>query len=808
MESDDFIAPAQQKHNQANSNSQKTKPKKWLKYSFWSLLLIMFIPLVGLSVYVVQVYPTLPDASELRNISYQVPLRIETADGRLITEIGEKRRIPLDYHQIPERMTQAVISAEDDRFYEHFGVDLKGLARAVYELITTGSKQSGGSTITMQVARNFFLTSERTYTRKLNEIILSFKIERELTKQEIMALYLNKIFLGHRSYGVAAAAKTYYGKELAELELHEFAMIAGLPKAPSAFNPVANPPRAKLRRDYVLRRMNELGYITRLEMRMAQEQPIEVTLSGVRIDVEAGYIAEMARQFALENFGEDALNLGLTIVTTLQSEHQLSANQSLRDGLLDYERRQGYRGALAKLSAHTLENDEAIIQAMREFPSPGGLQIATVTSIQQNQANLLMRNGELGVIRFDGMSWAAPFVNINRTGAAPQKIEDVLAVGDVIYLQRQNSTWQLAQNPRADAAIVSLNPRDGSIYALAGGFDFFKSRFNRATQAKRQLGSAFKPILYSAALERDYTLATVVNDAPVVFHDDALEGIWRPENFTGRFYGPTRVRPALAHSRNLVPIRILQDIGIHPTINHAREFGLPHNELNKHRNLSLALGSVEVTPLEAARAYAVFANGGYLIEPHFIRQVRDFNGRTIYHADPLRACQIQCLDNDPSLAPRVISPQNAYLITSMLQDVISYGTGRTASALNRQDLAGKTGTTNQQFDAWFVGYNPDVVTSVWVGFDNPSSLGRRETAGRAALPIWIDYMRTAIQSSPNIPFLQPEGLVNVPIDPDTGLAVPADSPRAVFELFLERNAPETPSVTPSTLRDLTRELFQ
>ncbi|WFE69384.1 penicillin-binding protein 1A [Thiomicrospira sp. R3] len=807
MESDDFISSVHRtKKQQEPKKNQKTR--KWLKYSLWILVSSIFLPIIALSIYVINVYPTLPDASELKNISYQVPLRIETADGRLITEIGEKRRIPLEYHQIPERMTQAIISAEDDRFYEHWGIDLKGLARAVYELISTGSKQSGGSTITMQVARNFFLTNERTYTRKLNEIILAFKIEHELSKQEIMALYLNKIFLGHRSYGVAAAAKTYYGKELNELELHEFAMIAGLPKAPSAFNPVANPPRAQLRREYVLRRMHELGYISRVEMRMAQEQPVEVSLSGVRIDVEAGYIAEMARQFALENFGEDALNLGLTIVTTLQSQHQLSANQALRDGLQDYERRQGYRGPVSQLDHAIMTNEQSIIQAMREFSSPGGLQLATVTDIRDNQANLLLRNGERSIMRFEGMNWAAPFININRTGPAPQKMDDILSVGDVIYLQRQNSTWQLAQNPQADGAIVGLNPRDGSIYALAGGFDFFKSRFNRATQAKRQLGSAFKPILYSAALERDYTLATVVNDAPVVFHDDALEGIWRPENFTGRFYGPTRVRPALAHSKNLVPIRILQDIGIHPTVNHAAAFGLAQAELQKHRNLSLALGSVEVTPLEAARAFAVFANGGYLIEPYFVRQVRDFNGRTIYQADPLHACQIQCLENDPSLAPRVISPQNAYLITSMLQDVISYGTGRSASSLNRKDLAGKTGTTNQQFDAWFVGYNPDVVTSVWVGFDNPSSLGRRETAGRAALPIWIDYMRTAIQSSPNIPFLQPEGLVNVPIDPDTGLAVPADTANAVFELFLERNAPEPPSITPSTLRNLTIELFQ
>jgi len=808
MDSEDFLRKQHHARRKSKPTVEKPKRRRWILRILLGLFIIALIPFIALTIYAIQVYPTLPDAADLKNVSYQVPLRIETADGKLITEIGEKRRIPLDYPQIPERMTQAIISAEDERFYEHWGVDFRGLARAGYELISTGSKQSGGSTITMQVARNFFLSSERTYTRKLNEIILSFKIEHELSKQEIMALYLNKIFLGHRSYGVAAAAKTYYGKELNDLELHEFATIAGLPKAPSAFNPVANPPRAKLRRDYVLRRMNELGFISRVEMRIAQQQPIEVELSGVRIEVEAGYIAEMARQFALERFGEDALNLGLTIVTTLDSQHQLNANQSVRDGLQDYERRHGYRGPVSQLNSADMLDNAQIIQSMRQFSSPGDLQLATVLRIENHQAWLLLRTNDQVRLTLENLNWAAPYINVNRTGTAPQALEDVLSVGDIVYVQRQGTGWGLAQNPQVDAGMVSLNPRDGAVYAMVGGFDFFKSRFNRATQAKRQLGSAFKPFLYSAALERDYTLASIVNDAPVVFHDEALEGVWRPENFTGRFYGPTRIRPALAHSRNLVPIRILQDIGIHPTINHASQFGIPTNELFKHRNLSLALGSVEVTPFEAARAYAVFANGGYLIDPYFVKQVRDFNGQTIYRAEPKIACQIQCLENDPSLAPRVISSQNAYLITSMLQDVISYGTARSARTLNRQDIAGKTGTTNQLFDAWFVGYNPDVVASVWVGFDNPSSLGRQETAGRAALPIWTNYMAQALQASPNIPFLQPEGLINVPIDPETGLAVPADTPNAVFEMFYQRNAPDVPNVTPNTIRDLTRELFQ
>lgn len=789
-------------------DTPKPKKRRWWRITLLILFILGLIPVIALTAYVVKVYPTLPDASTLKNVTYQVPLRIETQDGKLITEIGEKRRIPLEYHQIPEQMTQAIISAEDERFYDHIGIDFKGLARAVYELVTTGSKQSGGSTITMQVARNFFLSSERSYERKLNEIILSFKIEHELTKQEIMALYLNKIFLGHRSYGVAAAAKTYYGKDLHELELHQFATIAGLPKAPSAYNPVANPPRAKQRRSYVLRRMNELGYITRTEMILAQNAPIEVQLTGVRIEVEAGYVAEMARQFALENFGEDALNLGLTIVTTLDSEHQRNANDAVRFGLQDYERRHGYRGPLATLVPTVMTNRPQIIDALREYRSPGDLRIAAVLDVSEEQAWLLLRDGSEVGVRFETLRWAARFLDVNRTGPAPESALDVLKVGDIVYVHQHEGEWTLAQNPRAESGMVSLNPRDGSIYALVGGFDYFRSTFNRATQARRQMGSAFKPFLYSAALERGYSAASVVNDAPVVFHDAALEDIWRPENFSGRFYGPTRIRPAIAHSRNLVPIRVLQDIGIHPTIRHASLFGFSLDELNKHRNLSLALGSAQASPLEAATAYAVFANGGYLIEPHFIRQVRDFNGQVIFRANPKEACQLHCLDNDPGLAPRVITPQNAYVMTSMLQDVIQSGTGRSARSLNRQDLAGKTGTTNQQFDAWFVGYNPDVATSVWVGFDSPSSLGRRETAGRAALPIWINYMNEATKASPNAPFLQPEGLVNIPIDPNTGAPVPADTPGAIFELFFEHTAPEIPEITPTSIRDLTRELFQ
>ncbi len=795
-----------------NEPTPETTPPRKKRRWFWRLMLSLFIlaliPLVVLAAYVIHIYPTLPDASTLKNVSYQVPLRIETADGKVITEIGEKRRIPLAYHEIPPTMTQAIISAEDEHFYQHPGVDFWSLARAAYELITTGEKQSGGSTITMQVARNFFLSNERSYERKLNEIILSFKIEQELSKQEIMALYLNKIFLGHRSYGVAAAANTYYGRPLSQLKLHEYAMIAGLPKAPSAFNPVVNPNRAKQRRNYVLRRMFELGFIDADTLAQAQNEPVEVQLTGVKIEVEAGYVAEMARQFALEQFGEDALNLGLTLVTTIQSEHQQAANVALRDGLQQYERRHGYRGPVATLVPTVMTNPQQIIQALRDYPAPGHLILGAVTDINANEAKVLTRDNQTLSLPFEGVRWAAPYLTINALGPAPKSLNDVLKVGDVIYLSAHNDSWQLAQNPQAEAALVSISPRDGQIYALVGGFDYFKSRFNRVTQARRQLGSAFKPFLYSSALERGFTPASLINDAPVVFHDSTLEDVWRPENYSGRFYGPTLIRDAIAYSRNLVPIRLLRDIGILTTIQHAALFGLPLDELNKHRNLSLALGSAQFTPLEAATAYAVFANGGYRVEPYIVKEVRDFNGQVVYRPNPRHACQTElCSETDPSLAEKAISPQNAYLMTSMLQDVINKGTGRAAGALERADIAGKTGTTNQQFDAWFVGYNPDVATSVWVGFDNPATLGQRETAGRAALPIWIDYMRYALQASPNVPFMQPAGLLHVPIDPNTGLAVPADTPGARFELFYERFAPQVPEITDNRLRDLTRELF-
>ncbi|GKT12856.1 MAG: penicillin-binding protein 1A [Thiomicrorhabdus sp.] len=808
----DIENPQTETQNPPPQKIPKGNKKFRLLRSFMRLNAILgfiFLPISAIIFYAITIYPTLPDPIELKTVSYQVPLRIVTQDDKLISEIGIKKRIPLAYHEIPEPMTHAIISSEDENFFQHGGVDYKGLARAVYELITTGKKKSGGSTITMQVARNFFLSKEKTYLRKLNEIILAYKIENELSKQEILALYLNKIFLGYRSYGVAAAAKTYYGKPLADLSLDEFAMIAGLPKAPSAYNPIANPSRAKLRRNYVLRRMHQLNFISQQEMETAQAIEVHAKRTGPAIDVQAGYVAEMARRFALEQFGSEALQNGLTIVTTLDSQLQTQANLSVRSGLQAYERRHGYRGPIQTLETAQLNDTEALIELLKKTSNYGGLKVGVVTGFVDESAQVLIETEEQTSLPLEAMLWAAPYKNVNSVGAKPKQPQDVLAIGDVIYLQQQANGWLLAQDPKIESALISINSHDGSVQALVGGFDYFRSKFNRVTHGERQVGSNIKPFLYSAALESGMTAATTINDAPVVFHDKNLEDLWRPENYSGRFYGPTRLRKALAFSRNLVSIRLLRQLGISNTANFINRFGFPMEEIDKHRDLSLALGSVQFTPIQVVSAYATFANTGYKIEPYFIKEVRDFNGELLYQATPKTSCvNNQCVTNDEHNAERIIDPLNAYIMTSIMQDVIRIGSGRKAKVLKREDIAGKTGTTNDQKDAWFSGFNPNIVTTVWTGFDQPTSLGRYEVGGRAALPIWIDYMRFALRNEPNVPFEMPEGLVNIQIDPETGDAVPPETPGAVFEVFREQYAPEVPSISQRQIENITEELFE
>ena len=798
-------------HGKPTSPPPTFKPPKKRRWLRWLLFLLFIIfPIGAVTWYAIAIYPTLPDARELKDVRYQVPLRILSRDGKLISEIGTQKRIPLDYTQIPERMTQAIIAAEDENFFSHPGVDPKGLARAVYHLITTGQKKSGGSTITMQVARNFFLSRKKTFMRKLNEIVLALKIEQQLSKPEILALYLNKIFLGHRSYGVAAAAHTYYGKDIHDLTLDEYAMLAGLPKAPSAYNPISNPVRAKQRRNYVLRRMHDLGFISEEEMKKAMAVPVHAKLVGARIEVEAGYVAEMARDFAERRYGPKALEMGLTIITSVDSRLQEAANRALRHGLLEYDRRHGWRGPAGHLSPTQMVSDTDIQAALDALPAPGHLMPAAVIEAKADQAKVRLKTGETIPLPLQALRWARPYISVNKRGPKPTAVTDVLKPGDLIYLERWQNQWLLAQIPQVQGALVSIDPNDGRLLALVGGFDYFASKFNRAVQGRRQVGSNIKPFLYSAALDKGYTAASIINDAPVVFHDKALEDVWRPENYSGRFYGPTRLRIALAHSRNLVSIRLLRRIGIRYAIEHIAKFGFPKEELLRHADLSLALGTPQFSPWEVVRGYSVFANTGFLITPWFVEKVIDFDGTPDYEAQPKLACNrfTSCLPDDPMAAPRVISPQNAYIMTTMMRDVIRIGSGRRAKALKRPDIAGKTGTTNDQKDAWFSGFNPKVATSVWVGFDQPQTLGRYEVGGRAALPIWIDYMREALADIPVIPFQMPEGIVSVPIDAKTGEAVPADTPGAVFEVFREPFAPQVPTEDQRAIESLSNELFQ
>jgi len=776
---------------------------RFLFYFLATLLSLGMLGVAGLAVAYITLAPKLPEVEVLRDIQFQVPMRVYTADGALIAEYGEKRRIPLSYQQIPETMIQAFIAAEDDRFFEHPGVDYQGLLRAVLNLVLTGERSQGGSTITMQVARNFFLSSEKTYLRKANEILLALKIERELSKEQILELYLNKIYLGNRAYGVGAAAQVYYGRPVSELDLAEIAMIAGLPKAPSAYNPVANPERALIRRDYVLRRMQHLSFITAEEYDEASAVPNTAETHRVVLDVDAQYVAEMARAEMMERFGEAIYTDGYHVYTTIDSRRQQAATTALRRVLLDYDQRHGYRGPIAQLSAEVLQSPESVQAELLKQPSSGDIRPAVVTAVGAEDASLLVQGlAEPQALLFADMKWARRFINRDVVGDPPAAPADVLAVGDVVHVQQQEQGWRLVQLPQVEGALVALSPTDGAIVALAGGFDFFRSKFNRATQALRQPGSAFKPFVYSAALEKGFTPATIINDAPVVFRDQALEGVWRPENYSGRFYGPTRLRTALTHSRNLVSVRVLRDIGVPYAVDYVTRFGFAESRLA--RNLSLSLGNASITPLELVSGYAVFANGGYRVLPHVIARVESMAGDVLLQAQVPQVCEdcehmlpvsalepvaAEAIADEVQPAERVISAQNAYMMTSMMQDVVQYGTGRRLLQLGRRDLAGKTGTTNEQRDAWFAGFNAQLVTAAWVGFDQSHPLGAGETGAQIALPMWLEFMRVALDGVPEQALRQPEGLVSVRIDPDTGLMARADNTSAIFEVFKADDIP-------------------
>ena len=780
---------------------------KFVKYGTGLALLGASVGAIALISTYLYLEPDLPKAGQLREVRLQVPLRIYSHDKRLIAEFGEKRRIPLAYSEVPTSMINAFLAAEDDRFFEHPGVDYHGILRAALQLVMTGERRQGGSTITMQVARNFFLSREKTFVRKLKEIFLSLRIEQDLSKKEIFELYLNKIYLGHRSYGAGAAAQVYYGKSVDELNLAQIAMIAGLPKAPSTTNPVTNPERALIRRNYVLGRMAHLGYITEQDRITAELTPVTATLHTAKPEIEAPYLAEMVRAEMVERYGPDAYTTGYQIYTTIDSRHQQAASKALRQALQEYDLRHGYRGPEQHIDLNN--TTQSLDEYLADQIKIGDLIPALVTEIAERSINAYIGNGEYLTIEWEGLNWARRYIKESARGPAPKTAADILKVGDLIRLRKTikdgEEGWRLAQIPAVTGALVSLDPNNGAIQALIGGYDFYHSKFNRATQAKRQPGSGFKAIIYSAALDEGYTAASLINDAPVVFDDPSLEGAWRPENYSGKFFGPTRLRYALTKSRNLVSIRLLRAIGVKKALDHAARFGFNINELP--RNLSLALGSGAVTPLQMARGYAVLANGGYLIEPYFIEHIEEDYEGILYQASPLIVCPDCTAAADSTddgatdetqeekipekrIASRTISPENHYLMNSMMQDVIKYGTGRKAKVLGRNDLAGKTGTTNDQRDAWFNGFHPDLVAIAWVGFDSSAPLGKGEVGGRAALPAWIAYMREALEGVPEHPLQVPPGIVTIRIDPRTGERASADQKDAIFEVFRTANAPQ------------------
>jgi len=807
----------------------------------WALILaftgfLLAVVAVGVAYWLIS--PRLPSVAELKNYPMQVPLRVLSADGKLIASFGENRRIPVDIKDVPDRLKHAVLSAEDADFYSHPGVDWHGIARAGWHVIITGGdKGSGGSTITQQVARNFFLSPEKLYTRKLTEIFIALQIEHELTKDQILELYLNKMFLGHRSYGVAAAAEYYYGKTLDQLTVAECALIASTFQLPSAVNPINNPKRAIARRNWVLGEMRRHDFITKAVYEQSVAEPNHAYAHEQPVEVDAAYLAEMVRRQVIDRLGNDALTEGYVVRTTIQSRRQQDAVEAVRDGLIAYDRRHGWRGPEAHKDLAADASEDNFDDLLSSYSNISGMQPGLVTASDATQATVYLATHETVKLGLDAVRWARKHISDNRVGATPGSVDAVLKRGDIIRLSRdEKGDWQLAQIPAAQAGLTSIRPEDGSIQALVGGFNFSRSKFNRAVMAARQPGSSFKPYLYIASFNRGFTPASIINDAPIALPDPSRpNGLWTPGNDDGKYSGPMRLREALVQSKNLVSVRLLDAVGVRFVREYATRFGFSPDALPN--NLSLALGTASMSPMSMARGYSVFANGGYLITPYFISEIDDRYGKPIYIANPARACrdcQERLLDTKPAgpppadmtstpanqvanagttnvpaesasvdgvgeavlpadahgagehppvLAPRVLDPRNDFLITSMMKDVILRGTGSAARALDRADLAGKTGSTNDHRDAWFVGFNGDLSTAVWVGFDNYDSLGRGEFGSKAALPIWMEYMGAALKGLPLNSMSMPPGISTILVNRDSGLPTTADDPNSVNEMF-------------------------
>ena len=791
-----------------------------------SVMLVTLLAGYALACSFVYLEPSLPTTQAMRNIEMQVPLRVYSRSGGLIAQIGEQRRIPVTYEQIPDLVKHAFLAAEDDRFFEHHGIDYIGVVRAALVDLISGNKTQGASTITMQAARNMFLTFDKTIRRKLQEMFVTYEMEHEFTKQEIFSLYLNKIFFGQRAYGVAAAAETFFGKSLDELSVAEAATIAGVPKAPSIYNPIVNPRLAMGRRSYVLRRMRELHFIDPATADAANSEPMQARQHALLYDVEAPYIAEMARLEVRQKFGAEAESEGYRVYTTIDGRLQAAAVRAVRIGLIEYDRRHGWRGPVGHVDSAETANPAQLEEQIGEYGSVGDLTPAIVVSVGDKSARVYVKSRGFAQIDWDGLSWARKAQG-ETVGPAPKSAGEIVSRGDVVYVVIGGGTVaQLGQIPEVQSALVALDPRDGGVAALVGGFDYFTNKYNRVTQARRFPGSGFKPFLYSSALENGFTAASVLLDAPYV--QEGGEESWRPKEDSGHFGGPTRLREALVHSLNMVTIRLLHDMGISYASDYVTRFGFDKRDLPQ--NMTLALGTVPATPLQVAAGYSVFANGGYRVYPYFIERIENASGQVVWQAKPKIACE-QCaqqvsLADVPlkgateedvlqsadavrggpgalpadQIAQRVISPQNDYIMTDMMADVIKRGTGRRAMVLGRSDLAGKTGTSNQAVDTWFNGFTPTLEATVWVGYDQDRPLGAGEEGAHTALPVWIHFMREALKGVPEYRRPMPDGIVPLRISRETGTLVSNENPDGMTELFMSDHLPaatEANSPTPA-----------
>jgi penicillin-binding protein 1A len=762
--------------------------------------------------------PALPDVGSLREVQLQVPLRIYSRDGKLIQSIGEQRRIPVRYDQLPPKLIQAFLATEDDRFFRHHGVDWQGILRAAVANLRAGGIRQGASTITMQVSRDMFLTPRRDMKRKMSEIYISLLMEAEFTKEEIFSLYVNKIFLGQRAYGVGAAAEVYFGKGLDQLSLAEMATLAGIPTSPSTVNPVASAEAAKVRRTHVLGRMLDLGYISQSEYDQAKSSPMESRLHGASIEVDAPYLAEMVRNDMQNKYGDAVYTAGYKVYTTLDSRLQAAGTVALRTGLIEYDMRHGYRGASAKVDLSKIVTPAQFDAQLEEFPVIGGLKPAIVEQVEAKSAKIYVKDLGTVTLPWEKLAWARRELPDEKVDRYPTQATEVLSRGDVIYtVGRTPESVLFVQIPEAQSALVSVDPKDGAVVALVGGFDFFQSKFNRVIQARRQPGSGFKPFIYAAAFDKGFTPASVVLDAPVVIDEEGKEQAWRPHEDTGMFYGPVRLRDALVHSRNLVSVRLMRAIGGPYARDYVTRFGFDKSQLPD--DLTLALGTAELSPLQVAIGYSAFANGGFKVSSYYIDRIEDANGKVLQQANPTIACP-QCgrpsdgpspksvsggrsalLDEAPhdgktmisvkNMAPQILRPQVAYLLADMMADVIKRGTGQRARTLNRDDIAGKTGTSNDFHDAWFNGFNGDIVTTVWTGFDAERSLGdNNDQAARVAVPTWTYFMKQALEGTARHGVPVPDGIVSVRISPKTGLLASSDDPTGIMEKFIEGNLPK------------------